>query len=236
MMGIDLSLLSFCQRACMAFPGRLFLRVGNASGSEVRFFHCKWKSRTECCQCPNGRPLCVGASMGACMTVCFKVHFPQGFALPNLLCSMHACLCKQQIANRQRSVSQGRRVENTKADVAPTAAWVRSLADTRMTKCTQTLVWLQCLCCGASVRFALTLGMFISDCCSRCEFKPSALLSLCVPASTCVFVVHPCPQASRFLKQAPSVKHTTVSMNVHTHTCMHSHTQWFTSNFEGPLH
>lgn len=65
------------------------------SGSEVRFFHCKWKSRTECCRCPNGRPLCVGASTGACMTVFFKVHFPQGFALPNLLCSMHACLCEQ---------------------------------------------------------------------------------------------------------------------------------------------
>lgn len=95
--------------------------------SEVRFFHCKWKSRTECCPCPDGRAQCVGASMGACMTLCFlKRIFHRA-----LLYLIYCTVCTLDSASS--------RWPNTKGDAAPTAASYSS-ADMHVIKCTQTLV------------------------------------------------------------------------------------------------
>lgn len=116
------------------------------NGSEVRFFHCKWKSRTECCRCPDGRAQCVGASMGACMTFFFFLKRIFHWALLYLI---YCTVCTLDSASI--------RWPNTKGDAAPTAASSHSSADTHVIKCTQTLVciavyvlWCMCAVCPRS--------------------------------------------------------------------------------------
>lgn len=102
MMGLDPFLLSLCWRWSMAFLGCLLPRCWKCSGSKGRVFHCKRKSRMECCRCPNCWPQRVGTSVAVrttvyvkkrvCVCVCVRALNACMFVFTRRACS-RACVC-----------------------------------------------------------------------------------------------------------------------------------------------
>lgn len=129
MMGIDLSFFSFCWCSCMAFPGCLFLRVGNTMGQRSDVSTVNGKAERNAVDAQT-----VGLSVWelpwerVCVTLCcLKRVFHRA-----LLYLIYCAVCTLDSASD--------RWPNTEGDAAPTAALSHSSADTHVTECTQTLV------------------------------------------------------------------------------------------------